>query len=113
MTVLPVEPLVPQPKTPYQPPAIVPLGDDGEYLVCFGHIDERLFVCLAIAHYAVHVGVNEAEELLGDLDELTETVAQLHAVQITGDYDEPLLRWHDVTADTDGAFPITVLDVGA
>jgi hypothetical protein len=110
MTVLPLEPLVPQPKTPHQPPAIVPLGDDGEYLVGFGHIDERLF-CLAIAHYAMHIGVNEAEELLGDLDDLAETVSQLYAVQLAGDFDAPRLQWDDVTAETEGAFPITLLDV--
>lgn len=107
-------PLVPPPPV-NRPPSVV-LVDHGANLVAYGHVDARLFVCLALATTAHHFGLDlvlgELLDPTATLDEWVGEVEHLWAVEHHDPDRGQSVQWVGLTADTPGAFPITVLFTG-
>lgn len=114
------------PPRPDAAPPLTYVGDDGQYLVAMGHVNKALMVCLAVAGWAKDCGVPETVSVF-DLDsddrpgvvlaDLQGLVDHRWVIEPTvGSGCEPSVWWRHpdtmepVTADTPGAFPVTVFN---
>ena len=106
------EPVLPAPLFPGGPAELVWIGDDGQWLVARGHTDAAVFRCLAVAHTAANCGLEEAGELLRYL---TDHEVQPRQVWATDGVENgcDFLTWLGVTAETPGAYAVTVVETGA
>lgn len=111
--------LIPRPSHPDAVPTVIDV--DGRWLVCFGHLEVRLFLTLAVAHRAALHGLSDAGDLVR-APALVGAVQHVHALELhavrvldqapvePGDW---YVTWENVDEDTEGAVPVTVLDLEA
>lgn len=116
----PPAPLVPPPHRPDAAPEVVALGEDGEMLAAYGHVDLDLFTILCVSHVARTGDITLAQDLAAEGAGGRHAWAverTLSAVGRAADLDqgcagvEPgdrYVSWaDDVTQETPGAFPVT------
>ena len=128
---------IPQPEHDWDPPRPVWIGEVGEMIAFAGHIDKRIAELLVavecirtagMVEGAMQVGIRRVPQLLDadepdDADDADEpdpvTFAGRSAMHVwaliteeTDQTPEGFMRWADVTADTPGARPITVVNLG-
>lgn len=91
-------------------PQVIVVGDV-EWLACYGHVDMRLFVCLAVAGLAAH-HFAAAEALLADRSPNAVMFDARHGWAVeAGDGDDRVIYWADVDELTPGAVPFTFVAV--
>ena len=110
-TANPLDPLVPQPRRPGLAPDLVALAPNGVDLVAYGHLPAWLMWAMAVTHVARTHGVETAEREV--LTASSDDPEHRWAVEVTDGYcDRPCLVWGGVTAETAGAYPITLVRLG-
>lgn len=109
--------VIPRP-TPGSTPRLAELGEDGQWLVGYGHLEQRVFLSFAVTHVAGTEGIEAAGELIGLYPDIRHTWAVERRATTENIEDCPsgvcpgdeYLWWQDVDAADDGAIPITILD---
>src|SRR5436190_3485029 len=69
------------PRPTHGAPQLVELGEDGQWLVGYGHVELRVFVCLAAHHLAGTEGLVAAEELIRNYPDIRHVWALEHRWQ--------------------------------
>lgn len=117
--------IIPTPTTDDTAPKLVILGDEGQYVVAYGHVPARLFTCLAVAHiareYGVHIALMYTDEAhdAPAVDDMALGVVHAWGIQYGANEGpfagtnktEPYVWWEGVTENAPGAFPMTFIDV--
>lgn len=117
-------PVVIRPRHHDAPPPFVPLGEEGEHMVAYGHIPRRLAVVLAVAEHAATSGMAETDDrFFGEdypvwdgLEAVLTAVRHVTAVEdMTEAFDgEGFVRWDaESVKDRPDTFPLTVIDMEA
>jgi hypothetical protein len=84
----------------------VPIDEDGNWVYAYGHVDPATFAGAVNDYDGEVAGCLDPDDLCG-----ADAVEHCHAITLIGP-DEPdgwWITWGDVTAETPGSFPITVV----
>lgn len=98
--------VVPRPSWDALAPEVIELGDDGRYLVAYGHLEQRIMLALSTALVAHTAGLEQAEDLV----RLPPPIMHVWAVEHHTAGADDFVTWVGVHAGTDRAIPLTVMD---
>lgn len=109
---------------PYRQVTVNVVGEDGQYLIAVGHVDGLIFTVCAVAKCVELYGLGTVEDMLewsspwvspppgGEFAYFVGEVRHRWAIyEYKEAHDDTWLTWEDITEDTPGSFPITVLDL--